>query len=396
MAQLTDSRCRNVKATGKIQKLSDGGGLYLHVTAQGQKYWRMAYRFAGKQKTYAMGVYPLISLAEAREKRIEVKKLILDGTDPALMKKIEKNRFLQGADNTFEKIAREWHSKQEGHISPNYWKEKIHRLEKDIFPKIGTFPIDQITSPILLKVIQGIEERGAREMAKRALQMCTNVFDYGIATSRCKDNPTRSFKNALLPKKSKHFASIDVHEMPQLVRDIYFNKGRLYPTTQNALKLIMLTFVRTSELIEAEWKEFDFENKVWLIPANRMKMRRDHIVPLARQTIEILQDQKFHSGNSGNDFVFPSQIHSAKSMSDGTILRALKRMGYNGRMTGHGFRSLAMTAIVEKLGYREKIPDLQLAHGEKNRVMASYNRSELLEERTKMMQEWADYIDSLR
>jgi len=396
MTKLTDSRCKNIKGNGKIQKLTDGEGLHLLITATGQKLWRMAYRFAGKQKTLAFGAYPTISLADARQKRLEAKKMLAENIDPSLIKKIEKHKLIAEHDNTFEKIAREWHIKQEAYNTYKYWKEKLHRLEKDIFPKLGNFPIDKINAQTLLKVIQDIENRGAKEMAKRSLQVCSQIFNYAIASSLCKDNPTIAIKNALQPKKATNYASIDIHEIPQLLRDIERNHCRLYPTTINAMKLLMLTFVRTGELIGAKWHEFDFEQKTWLIPAERMKMRKDHIVPLSKQVIEILNHQKSFCHYDTNAYIFPSQIKHQKHMSNNTILKALERLGYKGRMTGHGFRSLAMTTIIEKLGYREKIPDLQLAHGEKNRVIASYNRSELLAERTKMMQDYADYLDGLK
>jgi len=396
MQKLTDSRCRNIKPTNKEQKLFDGGGLYLKVKPNGSKTWHLKYRFAGKEKLLSFGKYPIISLSDARHKQSEAKQNIADNKDPSLLKKIEKNKLLAEYDNTFEKIAREWHTKQESYITVKYWKEKLHRLNQDIFPKIGNVPIDQITSPILLKVIQDIENRGASEMAKRALQVCSNIFDYGIATSRCNNNPSTALKNALQPKKTTHYPCIPIQEMPKLVKDIYTNTGRLYPTTLNALKFVMLVFVRNKELIGTKWQEFDFENKQWHIPAERMKMKIPHIVPLSKQVIELLENQKQYSRFAPDDYTFPSQIKLNHHISNGTILKALERMDYKGRMTGHGFRTLAMTGIVEKLGYREKIPDLQLAHAERNKVMASYNRSELLAERTKMMQDWADYIDSLK
>ena len=394
MTKLNDSRCKNVKATGKIQKIPDGQGLYLHITPEGKKYWRLAYRFAGKQKTLSFGTYPIITLADARNKSIEAKKMLSDNIDPSLIKKIEKNKLIDDSENTFEKIAREWHSKQKGYNTPAYWQEKIHRLEKDIFPKIGTFPIDKITAPILLKVIQDIENRGAKEIARRDLQMCSQIFRYAVSHSYCSSDPTLALRGALQPVKQQHFASIEINDLPDLIHKIERNENRLFPTTIHAIKLMMLTFVRTGELIGAKWNEFNFDKKQWLIPAERMKMKREHIVPLSKQTIEILEKQKFYCHNLNDGFVFPSQIHSAKSMSNNTILKALERMGYKGKMTGHGFRSLAMTAIIEELGYSKEIPDRQLAHTEKNKVLAAYDRSQLLKERTIMMQEWADYLDN--
>ncbi len=396
MTKLTDSRCKNIKPTDKEQKIFDGAGLFLKIKPNGSKSWHLKYRYAGKEKLLSFGTYPIITLSDARNKSLEAKKMLAENIDPSLIKKIEKNKLIDDSDNTFEKIARTWHEKQKGYNTPNYWQEKIHRLEKDIFPKIGNFPIDKITAPILLKVIQDIENRGAFEMAKRALQMCSQIFNYAIASSLCSHNPTQHLKQALQPKTTTNYNSIAIHEIPDFIKVVNQNKCRLYPTTLNAIKLMMLTFVRTGELIGAKWNEFNFNEKQWIIPASRMKMRKEHIVPLSRQAIEILQEQKQYGLYAPEAHVFPSQIKHNQSMSNNTILKALDRLGYKGKMTGHGFRSLAMTTIIEKLGYREKIPDLQLAHGERNRVMASYNRSELLAERTKMMQEYADYLEGLR
>lgn len=235
MQKLTDSRCRNIKPTDKTQKLFDGGGLFLKVKPNGVKTWHLKYRFASKEKLLSFGKYPIISLADARQKQAEAKKMLADNIDPSEIKKLNKNELLIKQDNTFEKVAREWHLKQKNDISLNYWKEKIHRLERDIFPQIGNMPIDKINSPILLKVIQNIEERGAREMAKRALQMCHAIFNHAIATSRTSNNPTNAIKPALLPKKTKHYPCIHIEDMPELVKDIYTNKGRLYPRVNHQL-----------------------------------------------------------------------------------------------------------------------------------------------------------------
>ena len=360
-----------------------------------KKYWRMNYRYADKQKTLSFGTYPQVTLAEARIKREEAKKSIADNNDPSLEKKIQKQKILEKYENNFENIAREWHAKQEKKLSLDYWKNKLHRLEIDIFPKIGAFPISDIKAPQILSAIQDIEKRGANEIARRVLQMCGQIFRYAIVTSRLDTDPTQALKGALESTQKGHYASIETHELPDLIRKIERNENRLFPTTIHAIKLMMLTFVRTGELIGAKWNEFNFDKKQWLIPAERMKMKREHIVPLSKQTITILEKQKSYCHNLNDGFVFPSQIHSAKSMSNNTILKALERMGYKGKMTGHGFRSLAMTTLIETLGYRREIPDRQLAHTERNKIIAAYDRSKFINERTVMMQEWADYLDGL-
>ena len=245
----------------------------------------------------------------------------------------------------------------------------------------------------MLEVIRKIEKRGALELAKRQLQKCGEIFRYAISTGRAIRDPSSDIKEALKPIKKTHFSSIEVEELPEFVADLKSNKGRLYPTTQNALWLVMLTFVRTSELINARWDEIDFKRKRWVIPAERMKMDKEHIVPLAEQAIEILKAQKEFNGQW--DHVFPSPNKPKQPISNNAILGALKRMGYLGRMTGHGFRSLAMGAIKQELGYRHEVVDRQLAHTPKNKIDKAYDRAAFLEERTKMMQDWADYLDQV-
>lgn len=396
--KLTEIACKNAKHTNPKSKaplkLSDGYGLSLWVYPNGSKYWRLAYRFNDKQKTLALGVYPEISLKQARMKRVDAKELIKEGKDPSLEKKKEKAMAVENNTNTFEVIAREWYDNRKDIWKPRYAVEVMKRLEEDIFPEIGAYPIKEIEPPLLLQAIRKIERRGAYDLAKRQNQKCGEIFRYAIATGRAVRDPSNDIKEALKPVKKEHFAALDPDELPELLADINTNKARLYPTTINAMKLMLLTFVRTKELIEATWDEIDFDRKLWVIPAERMKMGKEHIVPLADQTLEILKEQKEIAGHWPH--LFPSPNKPRQSISNNTILVALKRMGYQGRMTGHGFRALAMSTIKQELGYRHEVVDRQLAHVPKSKIDRAYDRARFLEERKKMMQSWADYIDSIK
>lgn len=390
---LTHTGCKNARPAAKPYKLTDGGGLYLLVMPTGAKYWRLKYRHLAKEKHLALGVYPVTSLADAREARDTAKKQLAGGIDPGFAKKEDKRRARLGAENSFEVMAREWHENRRDGWSPRHADYILHRLELDVFPRIGPRPVADISAPELLDVIREIERRGALEIAKRALQVCGQVFRYSIATGRAMRNPAADLKGALKPSKPTHYAAIEARELPDLLRAMQANDARLYPQTRLAMRLLLLTFVRTSELINAVWSEFDLDEAEWLIPAGRMKMRSAHIVPLSKQALVLLKEQKMLTGRW--EFVFPNLQNPKKPMSNATILRGLERMGYKGRMTGHGFRALAMTTIKEKLGYRHEVIDRQLAHAPRSKVDAAYDRAMFLSERRKMMQQWADYVDTL-
>lgn len=392
--KLTALQVKNAKPKDKDYKLFDGEGLFLLIKKTGKKHWRLKYRFLGKEKLLALGLYPLLSLQEAREAKLEAKKLIAGGTDPVAHKSSNKQEAIRNVENTFQAIALEWYDNRKDIWKPRYADEVIKRLREDIFPHIGKMPIKDIEPPLLLEIIRKIEKRGAVELAKRQLQKCGEIFRYAIATGRAVRDPSNDIKEALKPVKVEHFASIEVEELPDFLKDLNANKGRLLPTTQNALKLMLLTFVRTNELINSTWDEIDFKNKRWLIPAERMKMGKEHIVPLSDQAIEILKDQKENWGHWSH--VFPSPVKPQKSISNNTILGALKRMGYQGRMTGHGFRSLAMGAIKQELGYRHEVIDRQLAHTPKSKIDKAYDRAAFLQDRIRMMQDWADYLDDVK
>jgi integrase len=391
--KLTDIKCKSAKPKEKPYKLVDGDRMYLLVSNTGAKYWRVNYRFHGKDKTLSLGVYPQTSLAEAREKRLQARKLIEQGLDPSLEKKKIKLANATKSANTFEAIAREWFEQRKSRWRPRYADDVIKRLENDIFPHIGSYPITDIEPPILLQVIKGIEKRGAYDLAKRQLQKCGEIFRYAIACGKASRDSSADIKDALTPTKKEHFACIEFEELPKFLQAINQNKARLYPTTLNALRLIMLTFVRTSELINAKWEEIDLEKKRWVIPAERMKMGKEHIVPLANQAIKILEEQKIICG--GFFHIFPSPVKPRQAISNNTILGALKRLGYKGEMTGHGFRALAMSTIKQELGYRHEVIDRQLAHVHKSKIDKAYDRAMFLEERTIMMQKWADYLDNI-
>ena len=391
--KLTDIICKNAKPKEKAYKLTDGGGMYLEVMPHGSRLWRLKYRFMGKENRIALGAYPETALKEAREKREAARKLLDSGVDLSQAKKEEKRQHRLSAGNTFEIIAREWHEHSKARWTVDHGKDILHRMEMNILPEIGHRPIRDITPPEILSTIRKVESRGAFEIARRTMQNCGQVFRYAVATGRAEGDPTRDLKGALKPFKKGHFAALDAKDLPEFLQTLEKNDARLYQHTRHAIRLLMLTFVRTSELINATWDEICLDNALWEIPAERMKMRKPHTIPLSRQAVEILKAQKELTGKW--QWVFPNQVRPIKSMSNNTILMALKRMGYNKRMTGHGFRALAMTTIKEKLGWRHEVVDRQLAHAHRNSVDAAYDRAQFLPERKKMMQQWADYLDAV-
>lgn len=390
---LTDTACKNARSKEKPYKLADAHGLYLEVQPNGAKYWRLKYRFGGKEKRLAVGVYPETSLQFARDKRYQARKLLDAGIDPAQARREEKRQANLNSQNTFEAIAREWHNVNIGKWTPRHGADVLHRLEMDVFPVVGMRPIADLDAPDMLEVLRRVEKRGALEIAKRLGQTSGQVFRYAIATGRAKRNPMPDLKDALKPVVAHHYAALETKDLPDFLHVLEHNDARLYLLTRLAIRLIMLTFVRTGELIGAKWEEFDLENAMWTIPAQRMKMRQAHHVPLSRQALEILQELQAHKGRHG--YVFPNQANPLTHMSNNTILYALGRLGYKGRMTGHGFRALAMSTIKEHLGYRHEVIDRQLAHGHKNKVDAAYDRAQFLNERIEMMQTWADFLDAL-
>lgn len=391
---LTDIAIRKAKPREKQYKLADEKGLFLLVHPNGSKYWRFKYYFGGKPKgPLALGVYPDVSLAEARDKRDEARKMLSKGTDPGLVKKLLKYSSKSVEKNSFEAIGREWFAK----YSP-IWKEKyaakiLRILEKDIFAWLGNNLIHEITPPVLLTTLQRIEGRGSKDTAHRVKQYCGRIFRFAIASGRAERDPSRDLDGALSPPVKSHFAAItDPQGAGELLRAINGYRGEF--VTQCALRLIPLVFVRSIELRTAEWSEFYFEAAEWRIPAHKMKMKTMHIVPLSKQAISILLELQAITGDG--KYLFPSVRSVQRPMSDNTVLGALRRLGFTkNEMTGHGFRSMASTLLNEQ-GWNRDAIERQLAHVERNKVRAAYNYAEYLPERRKMMQYWADYLDSLK
>lgn len=391
--KLTDNKIRNLKPREKQYKVSDGKNLFLIITPNGSKYWRYKYIFNEKEKTLAIGVYPNITLSQAREKRNEAKQQLANGNDPSFIKQTKQLIRKQTAQNTFEAVAREWHSKFLSKWSEKYAIKTVDRLEKNIFPWIGNKPISEVTSMELLKLLQKIEARGARETAHRVLQICGQIFRYAIVTAKVEIDPSAALKGALEPVPKNHYASItNPEEIGKLLRSIDSYNG--YLVTKYALKLSALLFVRPGELRAAEWSEFNFDNAEWRIPAAKMKMKSVHIVPLSTQAIAILRQLQQITGQQ--KYLFPGLVNSYRPMSDNTITCALRRLGYtSNEMTAHGFRSMACTILNEQ-GWNRDAIERQLAHMERNHIRAAYNYAEYLTERRKMMQEWADYLEKLK
>lgn len=390
---LTDTAIKNAKPASKAYKLFDGGGLFLLVTPAGQKYWRLKYRHAGKEKLLALGVYPEISLAAARKSREEAREGLAQGADPNTAKKETRRLAALAAATSFEAVAREWYESQRGGWSASYAEKVIGSLEGDVFPTLGSRPVDEIEAHHLVGVLRAVEARGVRETAKRILQRSRAVFQYGIMTGRCARNPASDIDAAVILKKGpavQHMARVKPVEIAGLMRDIAAYDGE--PVTRLALEFMALTFVRTAELIGARWNEIDEEAGEWRIPADRMKMRTPHIVPLSRQAIGVLKQLK--EINGAREFVFHSP-QGRKPISNNTMLFALYRMGYKSRMTGHGFRGLAAT-ILREMGYSRDLVDRQLAHAERNQVTAAYVHAEYLPERHQMMLHWGDFLDASR
>ena len=391
---LTDTKARTAKPKEKAYRLADSGGLYLEVMSNGSKYWRWKYRFDGKEKRLALGVYPQVTLAVARSKRNDQQKILKEqGSDPLQQRREAKLTARIRAGHTFEAIAREWWNHWKGVRSRRHADYVLRRLEIDIFPSLGGKPIEDISAPRIIAVIRTIEKRGALDIAKRALQTCGQIFRYAVAHGICERNPVADIKpqDALKPRKKENYARLSAAEFPELLRKIETYDGAM--TTRVALRLMALTFVRTSELIGARWKEFDLDAAEWRIPGERMKMKTPHIVPLSRQAVETLRE--LSQLTSSNELLFPGERDHQKPMSNNTILYALYRMGYHSRMTGHGFRGLAST-ILHESGYRHDYIELQLAHQERDETSAAYNHALYLKERRKMMQAWADMLDVMK
>lgn len=394
---LTDTAIRNAKPgltpkghrTDKPYKIGDSGGMYLEVSPAGGKWWRLKYRILGKEKRLSLGTYPDVSLATARFRRDDARRLIADGVDPSLHRRANKASLFEQASNSFEVVAREWYSKQAPTWNEAHADRIIRRLKRDVFPWIGNIAVAQVTAPNVLGLLRRIEARGALETAHRTLGNCGQIFRYAIATNRAPSDPTRDLRGALPPVRGKHFAAVtDPKKIGALMRTIRGYEGTL--VVQCALKLAPLLFVRPGELRKAKWQDFDLGAAEWRYLVT--KSNTEHIVPLAPQALDILQELEPLTGQF--EYVFPSARSPKKPMSDNAILAALRRLDIEKEeMSGHGFRAMARTILDEVLGVRPELIEHQLAHAVRDPNGRAYNRTAHLSERKEMMSLWADWLD---
>ena len=409
---LTDAKIRNAKPASKPYKLTDGNGLYVEIRPTRTKLWRFRYRIAGKENVFALGEYcqapagesdkgmatrkasGRFTLAEARQERDRCRGLVKQGIHPSHHRQAARLAQLTENANTFEAVAREWIGKKAPKWAPAYLRQVERFMTADVFPYIGNLPIRNVTAAHLLEIVRRVEGRGAETVALMARQWCSAIFRYGVATLRADTDPAAALKGAIHRPKTEHHKPLTRCQLTDFMKAL--DKSGGYLTTVIALRLLLLTFVRTVELRAAQWSEFDFEQAEWRIPEERMKMREPHLVPLSRQAVELLQE--LHSLTGGRDYLFPNYRNPKTCMSATTLNRALERMGFNGEGTidfsAHGFRATAST-ILNELGYRPDVIERQLAHAERNKVRASYNQAEYLEERRVMMQQWADLTDEM-
>ncbi len=391
---LSDIALRNAKRREKPYKISDGGGLFVLINPDGKRFWRLPYRFAGKQKTMALGIYPAVGLAHARNARLAAKEQLAKGIDPSEARKLDKQAVLRAAENSFEAVAREWHKHKKDALTPRYAGQVMDRLEADVFPQIGKLQIDKIEPPKLLDMLRKIEARGALEMTKRVKEHCGQIFRFAIVTGRATRDPCADLRGALKPSpRVTHHMAIPRDELPGLLRAIEAYDGET--TTRLALKLVVLTLVRTSELRGGRWCEFeglDTDAPLWRIPAERMKMAREHLVPLSRQAVEVIAELRPLTGDA--PLLFPAPTKEGV-MSNNTMLFALYRMGYHSRATTHGFRAVGSTILNEQ-GFTADAVERQLAHDDDDKVRAAYNAAEYLPERRAMLQWYADHLDAVR
>lgn len=389
--QLTDAKIRKITPAEKMLKLTDGDGLVLFVTPQGHKWWRFRYRFGGDEKMLSLGVYPAVSLADAREKRNDARKLLRQGVDPGALRK---QQAAPPEAETFEAVAREWHDQYKSTWVAHYAERIMFRLERDVFPVIGQRPPREITSPILLGMLRQVQAVRTLEITHRIKMICGQVFRYAVATGKAERDITLDLRGAIPPVPVRHHAApTDPKEIAPILQAIDGYVGS--PIVRAALQLQALTFVRPGELRRAEWEEIDFDNAQWNIPAARMKMKIAHLVPLSRQATEILHALQPFTEHSR--FVFPGHRSATRCMSDNALNAALRRMGFaHTDIVAHGFRAMARTVLDEVLNMRPDIIEHQLAHMVKDPLGRAYNRTSHLAARTSMMQTWADYLDGLR
>ena len=391
--RLSTAKIQNATAQKKTVFFFDGRGLYLEIAPTGSRWWRFKYRFAGKEKRISLGVYPDVGLKKARDRRDEMRKLVADGIDPSAARKQEKLMALDAAENTFEAVAREWFEKHSANWEASYSVKLLARLEANVFPWLGDRPISDIKPPELLSVLRRVESRGVLETAHRLMNYCGNIYRYAVATGRAERDISSDLRGALPPSTPQHHASVtDPEGVAALLRAIDGYRGS--NVTRYALQLAPLVFVRPVELRKAEWSEIDLEAGEWRIPAERMKMKKKHIVPLSRQAVAIVRALQPLTGKG--HYVFPGARSRERCMSENTVNGALRRLGWSGsEMTGHGFRSMASTLLNEQ-GWNRDAIERQLAHSGRNSIRAAYNYAEHLPERRRMMQAWSDYSETLK
>lgn len=410
---LTDTAIRKAMPGPKTRKLSDGKGLYLELSPAGGRWWRLKYRIAGVEKRISLGTYPETSLKAAREKMEEARALVAQGIDPSQARKAAKQeaahqdeqaqREAQGLPlhGSFESVAREWFDTRKDEWATTYAKKIFRRLEADVFPWLGKLPVPNITPPMVLDMLRKAENRGAIETAHRVLETCGQVFRFAVATGRIESNPARDLKDALRKPMVQHFAAItDPQRFGELLRAIDSYRGT--PVVCAALRLMPLMLLRPGELRQAQWDELDLPAATWTVPAARMKREKvgkiygkPHIVPLPRQAVAIFEALKPLTEHS--PYVFRGERSAQRPMSDAAINAALRTLGFSAdEVTGHGFRASARTMIVERLGIAESVVEAQLAHSVRDNLGRAYNRTEFMQERVRMMQQWADYLDTLR
>lgn len=388
--KLTARQVDTSKPKDKPYKLSDGGGLYLLVNPNGSRYWRLKYRIAGKEKLLALGVYPDITLAEARQKRADAKKVLAAGGDPGQEKQEEKQAKEQAVANSFERLAMEWHSHKSTSWSEGYAEHLLMYLKKDIFPFIGQKAITDISQVEMLNVLRKMEQRGVLDKLKKTRQACRQIFTYAIITGRAEHNPVSDLAGALKSPKQQHYPHLLVDQIPDFLRALSEYSGSTI--TRNATRLLMLTGLRTIELRASEWVDIDFDKGVWNVPAERMKMRRPHLVPLSTHVRKLLEE--IHQLTGRGKYVFPGRNDAGKPMSEASINQVIKRIGYDGKATGHGFRH-TMSTILHEQGYNTAWIETQLAHVDKNSIRGTYNHAQYLDGRREMLQWYANYMQAL-
>lgn len=384
---LTDTRIKAAKPTDKVYKIYDADGLYIEVPPTGSKRWRFKYRINGKEKRISLGIYPEIGLKDAREKRDEARKQVAAGRDPSVIK--NKTAY---AEKTFQHIADEWVALHRATWAPRHTETVEQRLRSYIYPELGNVPLKNITPIEVLSVIKAIEKRGALEAARRTLAICSQVFRYGVASALIPSDPCRDLRGALAPREEGHFpALVDRDGATAVMRAIHHYKGSA--VVRLALRVQALTFVRPGELRWAKWPEFDVAGALWVIPAERMKMKREHWVPLSRQVLEILEE--LHEISGHREYLFPSmRARKDVPISENTLNAALKSLGFDGIHVAHGFRAMA-SSLLNEMGWRPDVIERQLSHVEENKVRAAYNRAEYITERRQMMQAWSDFLVGL-